>query len=228
MNLSKQSSFEFLVLLLLTDLVICGIHFIANFFPGVTSEYWSIAVDRGFGETFQYIKELWLIFSFIALTRLRSDWRYLSLSLLFFYLFLDDLLFVHERGGRVIARWFNFPSRFARFGLGPEYQGEIVVSLGAASFFAVMIGIAYWLGNKTFRHTCHRIAVLVAGLAACGVVIDALHSIFAESTLSTIGVFDFLEDGGEMFFMSMLCWYGVAQLRRELAFSNEPIVSRLK
>ncbi|MBE9008759.1 hypothetical protein IQ250_00835, partial [Pseudanabaenaceae cyanobacterium LEGE 13415] len=165
--------------------------------------------------------ELWLVFSFIALTKLRSDWRYIPLSLLFFYLFLDDLLFVHERGGRLIGSWFNFP---ARFGLEPEYQGEIVVSTIAASFFAVIIGGSYWLGNQSFRHTCHRIAVLLAGLVVCGIVIDALHTIFAESTFGRIGIFDFLEEGGEMLFMSGLCWYGVALLRRELALSTESTV----
>ncbi|MGG6266124.1 hypothetical protein ACQ4M3_04700 [Leptolyngbya sp. AN03gr2] len=211
MNLKKRGSLEFLVLLLLTDLVIFGIHIVAYSTPAASTPYWSVAEDRGFGETFQYIKELWLVFSFVALARFRSSWAYLSLALLFLYFFIDDLLFVHERVGVIIANRYSLPSLI---GLRPEDLGEIVVSLIAAIGFSGIIGVSYWFGDRTFRHVCHRILVLIAGLAFCGIVIDAIHIVAGTGTTGGLDPLALLEDGGEMLFMSLMCWYGIALLQR--------------
>ncbi|MGG6266125.1 hypothetical protein ACQ4M3_04705 [Leptolyngbya sp. AN03gr2] len=210
-KLSKQSSFEVLVLLLLTDFVIVGLHIAARIYPATTSLYWAIDADRSFGETFQYIKELWLIFSFAALTKIRSDRSYWSLSLLFCYLFIDDLFFLHERWGDEIAIYFGFPSML---NLRSQDYGELLVNAIAGSFFAVLIGVSYWLGSKTFRHVCQRVLVLLAGLIFCGIVLDAIHVIIDTISPKFPNVFNILEDGGEMLFMSALCWYGVSLLKR--------------
>ncbi|BAU15619.1 hypothetical protein LEP3755_61780 [Leptolyngbya sp. NIES-3755] len=210
-KLSNQNLFEFLVLLLLTDFVIFGLHLAARFYPGTTSLYWAIDADRSFGETFQYIKELWLIFSFAALTRIRSDWAYWSISLLFCYLLIDDLFFLHERWGDEVARYLNLPSML---NLRSQDFGELAVSAIAGIFFVALIGVSYWLGSKTFRHVCKRVLVLLAGLVFCGIVLDAVHVIVDSISPEFPNFFNLLEDGGEMLFMSGLCWYGVSLLKR--------------
>lgn len=211
-GLSRRGSLEFLALLLLTDLTIIGIHIAAYIlYIDPPPSYWSIAADRSFGETFQYIKELWLVFSFAMLIRLRSDWLYSSLSLLFCYVFVDDLFLIHERVGEMIALKFNFQSMF---NLRAIDFGELVVNAIAGSFFAILIGISYWRGSKGFRRVCDRVLVLLGGLVFCGVVLDALHIIVAEIYPRLYGVFDLLEDGGEMIFMSVLCWFGISLIKQ--------------
>ncbi|MBW4443498.1 MAG: hypothetical protein KME10_20140 [Plectolyngbya sp. WJT66-NPBG17] len=204
----KKNSSEILLLLLLTDIFMVAIHIVAHFSIGGGS-YWSMASERGLGESFQYIKELWLVFSFAVLVRLRSNKSYLSLSLLFCYLLADDLFAIHENVGNAIATMLNFQPMFQ---LNPIDFGELLVSAIAGIFFIVAVGCSYWFGGKTFQHICKRVLVLVGGLAFCGVVLDALHIIVGGIDGLSLPL-EILEDGGEMVFMSGLCWYGISLLR---------------
>lgn len=222
MNLSKQGSLEFLALFLLTDLAILAIHIAAHLFEtGTPHDYWSVAADRSFGESFQYIKELWLVFSFAMLIRFRTDWIYGSLSLLFCYMFLDDLFFIHERVGESIALRLNFQPMF---NLRAVDFGELIVNAIAGSLFAILVGGSYWFGNRGFRHVCGRVLILLSAVVFCGIVLDVLHVIIATPFPHLNGVFDLLEDGGEMIFMSVLCWYGVSLIKQQEKDVRQPEV----
>lgn len=219
-GLSRQGSLEFLALLLLTDLTIVGIHIAAYIlYIDTPPLYWSIAADRSFGETFQYIKELWLVFSFAILIRIRSDWLYGSLSLLCCYLFLDDLFLIHERVGEMIALDFNLQSMFK---LRAIDFGELIVNAIAGSFFAVLIGSCYWRGSRAFRQVCDRVLILLGGVVFCGIVLDVLHVIVTPIYPRLYGAFDLLEDGGEMIFMSLLCWYGISLIKGQEKVMRQP------
>ncbi|GAP95459.1 hypothetical protein NIES2104_19810 [Leptolyngbya sp. NIES-2104] len=206
--------------MLLTDLTIIGIHTAAYIlYIDTPPSYWSIAADRSFGETFQYIKELWLVFSFAMLTRIRSNWLYGSLSLLCCYLFLDDLFLIHERVGEMIALNFNFQPMFK---LRAIDYGELIVNAIAGSFFAVLIGSSYWRGSRAFRQVCYRVLVLLGGVVFCGIVLDVLHIIVTTLYPRLYSAFDLLEDGGEMLFMSVLCWYGISLIKQQEKVVQQP------
>lgn len=209
MNLERRRSIEVLFLLVLTDLVILAFHIGAYALGDQNDWYWAVTEERSFGESFQYIKELWLIFSFAALIRIRSNWLYLALCLLFVYLFADDLFQLHERLGSTIAATANFQPMLR---LRAIDFGELLVSAIAGLFFAVVLGASYRAGSKTFRRVCQRVLILFGGLAFCGIVLDVLHIVFEQFYWLEV-LLDVLEDGGEMLFMSALCWYGVSLLR---------------
>lgn len=214
MRLKLQPLAEILLLLLLTDFLAILAHFAFRLVPQFNSLYWAISSDRGFGETFQYIKEFWLVCSFAMLARIRAEWAYLSFSLLFGYLLIDDAFFVHEQVGEWIATTQNFQPVL---GLRAVDLGELVVVASTGLFFLVLIGVSYWLGTQKFRWVCKRIFVLLGCLAFVGVVLDALHIMIEVINRPGIPLgfaFELAEDGGEMIVMSLLCWYGISLLKQ--------------
>ncbi|BAS54175.1 hypothetical protein LBWT_580 [Leptolyngbya boryana IAM M-101] len=228
MRLKLQPLAEILLLLLLTDFLAILAHFAFRLVPQFNSLYWAISSDRGFGETFQYIKEFWLVCSFAMLARIRAEWAYLSFSLLFGYLLIDDAFFVHEQVGEWIATTQNFQPVL---GLRAVDLGELVVVASTGLFFLVLIGVSYWLGTQKFRWVCKRIFVLLGCLAFVGVVLDALHIMMEVINRPGIPLgfaFELAEDGGEMIVMSLLCWYGISLLKQpdlSPVRTNEVIVS---
>lgn len=220
MSLRRRNSVEILLLLLFTDFFIIALNLAASLYAAKSGEsfwYWSVGADRGFGETFQYVKELWLVLSFAALIKLRSDWSYLSLCFLFCYLLIDDLVSIHEAVGTAIGTRLNL--QFVP-GLRPGDVGEVLFSTIAGIFFLLVIGCAYWFGGKTFRHVCKRVLVLLFGLAFCGIVLDAIHILVGNVAWLSLSL-EILEDGGEMLIMSVLCWYGISLLNPRDRSSTE-------
>ena len=71
----------------------------------------------------QYIKGLWVMM-LVLLARGKSRFMYVSWSIPFLYLTVDDCLGIHERSGIFVADRLELPSRF---GLGPQDFGELVV-----------------------------------------------------------------------------------------------------
>lgn len=227
-KLKFQPAAEILLLLLLTDFLSILGHFAFRLSPQISSTYWAITTDRGFGETFQYVKEFWLFCSFAILASSRAEWSYMSLSLLFGYLLIDDAFSVHEGVGEWIATTQNFQPVL---GLRAVDLGELVVVASTGLFFLVLIGVSYWLGTQKFRWVCKRIFVLLGCLAFVGVVLDALHIMMEVINRPGIPLgfaFELAEDGGEMIVMSLLCWYGISLLKQpdlSPVRTNEVIVS---
>lgn len=213
-KLKFQPAAEILLLLLLTDFLSILAHFALRLSPQINSTYWTITTDRGFGETFQYVKEFWLFCSFAILASSRAEWSYLSFSLLFGYLLIDDAFLVHERVGEWIATTQNFQPVL---GLRAIDLGELVVAASTGLFFLLLIGVSYWLGTQQFRWICKRLFVLLGCLAFFGVVVDALHIMIEVINRPGIPLgfaFELAEDGGEMIVMSLLCWYGISLLKQ--------------
>lgn len=213
-KLKFQPAAEILLLLLLTDFLSILAHFALRLSPQIKSTYWTITTDRGFGETFQYVKEFWLFCSFAILASSRAEWSYLSFSLLFGYLLIDDAFLVHERVGEWIATTQNFQPVL---GLRAIDLGELVVAASTGLFFLLLIGVSYWLGTQQFRWICKRLFVLLGCLAFFGVVVDALHIMIEVINRPGIPLgfaFELAEDGGEMIVMSLLCWYGISLLKQ--------------
>ncbi|HTL89093.1 MAG TPA: hypothetical protein VL134_06815, partial [Leptolyngbya sp.] len=206
MRLTRRNSIEILLLLLCSDLFIIAIHVAIRLFSIPSGGYWSIGEERSLGETFQHIKELWLVFSFVALIRIRGDWSYLSMFLLFSYILIDDMFQVHEKAGFKLATALNFQPML---GLRAEDFGELLVSAIAGAGLALIIGYSYWRGNATFRHVCQRVGILFGGLVFCGIGLDTVHAI-VDKIEGISQVMETLEDGGELLVTSALCWYGVS------------------
>jgi hypothetical protein len=122
--------------------------------------------------------------------------------LLFGYVLLDDSWQLHERLGRWLATRLTFPSMF---GLRPIDLGELTVLAVAGSSLVLMISIAYFLSSEQAKQIGRRLAVMLGLFIVFGVVVDAIHSMTLGHTGA--GIAGLLEDGGEMFVMSIICGY---------------------
>lgn len=203
LNLSKESTTLFLLLLLSTDIVFIGLHIMHTHTGYLWNPNLSLEMDRGYAEVFQYIKEYWIALIFLYLAIKKRNLLYLTWSLLFGYLLLDDSFEIHERLGEKVSAYFNFPPLL---GLDGSDFGELTVSAFFGSIFFISMGVTYYLSECNVKTTCRRLLLLLLALVLFGVVIDTLHGMVDESHVwdSILAV---VEDGGEMLVMSVIAWF---------------------
>lgn len=201
----KPSSWgvKLLCLFLATDACFILIHVIHPLSTPIPvdpySSLYSIEADKGYAEIFQYVKEFWiaLLLSFVAVKK--RSLLYISWSLLFFYLLLDDSIQVHERLGLFIADKLRFS---AMLNIRPNDFGELLVSAVVGSLLLASIAVAYRFGDQFFRRTSKYLIAMLLALAGFGVIVDILHVITKHPKIHIfLGI---LEDGGEMMVMSAI------------------------
>lgn len=191
-----------LSLFLITDFSFILLHLIFVHTRFISNYAFSLEAERGYPEFFQYIKEYWiaLLLLFLAV-RVRS-FLYFSWSLLFFYLFLDDSLEIHERLGAYLSHQLQF---IPGLGLRSEDFGEILISASVCLIFGMLIAISYRKANRIARNISKTLIQLLLALAFCGIVVDMMHVIFKDSLLETLLVV--IEDGGELIIMSLIACF---------------------
>ena len=202
------------------DLVFIIFHLVYK--AGFLSEQFDLTRDRGYAELFQYVKEFWCVVLFVLIARQTRTTAYLVWASFFSYLLLDDMLRVHERGGKIIAAYGHFVP-FA--GLRAKDFGELVVMMAIAGMLLLAVGLAYRYSTSTFRKVSVDMLLLIAGLAFFGVAMDMLHSmiygIIGSGPVGEIlgGTMGLIEDGGEMLAMSLILWYLFMRIARQ----NSPL-----
>ena len=202
-SLNVQSATIFLILLIGADLVFFILHNIHFLIPGINDPLYSLEVDKGYPEMYQYIKWFWITILLIYISRKRKSFRYLSWSLVFAYFLADDSLTIHERFGYFAAENFSF---LPPFGLRLNDIGELASSIIAAIILGSIILWAYLKGNLIFRKMSRDLILLILLLSFFGIVVDlsiyAFH--FKEKGMAVVG---FIEDAGEMVLTSIILWY---------------------
>jgi hypothetical protein len=191
-----------LALFLGTDVVFMTLHVLHTSSGFFTDRQFSLAHERGFAETFQYLKEGWISVILLSFSLKTPNLLYLAWAGLFGYLLVDDLFQIHERLGFELGNHFGLPVMFS---LRPQDLGELAVSGSAAAFFSVLIGVGHYRANPSARSISRSVLVLVLTLAFFGVVVDTIHAMVSHP----IGqlVLDIAEDGGEMLVMSVILWF---------------------
>jgi hypothetical protein len=209
-SISSISSWtiQLFCLFLLTDFIFIILHlsyYFAHSFTAATPSYlYALDKDRTYSEIFQYIKEYWsaLLLAFLAV-RNRSI-LYLILSLLFFYLLLDDAIQIHETLGELVSTKFGFASIF---NLRSVDLGELLVSTLIGLFFLSSVVLSFRFGDRTSRKASKILILLLILLAVFGVAADLLHIVvrtFVTNPFITEGLVGGLEDGGELLVMSAI------------------------
>lgn len=192
----------FLMLLLAADLGFVLLHplHIADLldFPQL-----SLGKEGGYAETFQYIKEFWIVVLLIIVLIKTRLIGYAIWAFLFLYLLLDDALQIHETlGGYIVTRLGFAPS----LGLRAQDFGELAVSAGVATAFLFALILPYLHSTVAFKQVTRHLLLLLFTLAFFGIIVDMLHIVFRQwkyiEALSGI-----VEDGGEMVVMSSIAWY---------------------
>lgn len=202
----------FLALLLATDaLLIVGhlifmvMHLVVWDTPGLLDNIpsdFSIVMERGFAETFQYIKTYWLVLMFLWLAMKTREAGYVAWAVAFLYIGLDDLLEIHEEVGYSISVRYAYPELL---GQRPRDLGELTVFAVVATALFCLLAIAYFTGSDRFKHTSRTLIRLVALFALFGIVVDALHIVFLERSAGAF--FGLIEDGGESLVLSVIAWH---------------------
>lgn len=196
---TDKMSTKLLKLLLLADLAFICIHCFYRF--GILSNpLFSIEQDMAYPEIYQYIKEFWIVVLLLILANNRRHIIYLSWSLLFIYLLLDDSLAIHETFGEYLVKYFEFKPMFE---LRAQDYGELCVSMLFGLLLFTFIGVSYFFSDNLEKKISKHLFILIVLLAFFGVLVDMLHvAIHWRTTL-----WGLIEDGGEMIIMSVIVWY---------------------
>jgi len=187
----------FLMLFVGTDIAFMALHLLHTYSGFFLDPQYSLTKERGFAETFQYLKEGWIAALLIQFTFRTPGLLYPIWSLLFGYLLVDDLFALHERLGARIAGHYGLPPMLA---LRPQDLGELAVTAVAVGFFAILVGVGYYRADAAARSFSRSLLGLLLVLAFFGVVVDMIHVMIAHPAW-TLAI-DIVEDGGEMVVMS--------------------------
>jgi hypothetical protein len=110
---------------------------------------------------------------------------------------------IHERGGRLVAANLNLEPLFD---FRMQDYGELVVSTIAGAAFLGALVWTYRSGAPRFRGISQDLGLLIAMLVFFGVVADVVHAA-NRSLVSVKGLFEVIEEGGEMVTVSFILWY---------------------
>ena len=214
LNFPKKS-INILVLFLSADLFFVLLHFVHkaarlfDMFTTIRNDVFNIYYDLTLAESFQYIKEYWIIVLFAWLIFKKKNTFYTGWALLFIYLLFDDMLGFHGSLATFFLEKFGIPSAHVLFG-EMRYQdfGELGVSLFFGAIFLSLIAVSYFRGGKEVRTTFHYLIGGLLLIVFFGVVNDFANRVFDEDTNQIMfEISRFIEDGGEMLGMSVMCWY---------------------
>jgi hypothetical protein len=202
---------KLLILFLMTDAIFIVLHSIHKFTNLLPDMLYNIELDRGYAETFQYIKELWIILLLIDFAIKRRNMLYLAWCFLFSYLLFDDVFQLHERIGGSFVKPFlmELVNRKSIFGLYLKDYGELIVSVFSGAFLLLFIVIAHRKSGNYGKMVSTGLFVLLGFLVFFGVAVDMLHEHRWIKKVSFLNpdIFGLIEDGGEMIVMSVMIWF---------------------
>ncbi len=199
----------FFLLLVSADTAFVIVHLVHELSPFLSNSLYSLETDRGYSEIFQYVKTYWIVIMLAALWRRTRECVYVTWMLLYAYLLCDDAFRIHERGGDAIARHWGYESAL---GLRAQDFGELTASGVFGLAFLALIGIMYLRSSCDARNASKDLTLLFSVIVFFGVIIDMLHIVAGDGYGKV--VFGVAEDGGEMFAMSVVCWYVLNLVQR--------------
>ena len=200
---TDKSRYKLLILFVLTDFFFIVLHILHTpHTDSPTSYLLSIGRDMSFAEMFQYIKEYWIGLMLLWLALKRRSFLFFGWSQLFIYLLFDDAFQFHEKGGDILARYFNLHQTLG-IQAGEIGQLGIVLIVGVA--FLAIIGISHYFSEQRLREISKRLAILLVALVFFGVFFDMIHTIYWNTEAANLLLL--IEEGGEMVVMSLITWY---------------------
>ncbi|RBY78021.1 hypothetical protein DQ239_10000 [Blastococcus sp. TF02-09] len=165
---------------------------------------WLLGAEGGWPEQFGYAKEAGCAALLLLLWRRTRSGVFAAWAAVFACALVDDRLRVHEQVGGWVARQLALPDVG---GLQGQDLGELVVwgLVGVLPLVAVVV--LHRRSPQPVRAVSRGMAVVVAGYAFFGVVVDQLHALAGSGPLGrALGV---LEDGGELVLLSVaVCYVG--------------------
>ncbi len=154
-------------------------------------------------ESYQYVKEFWIILLLTYIFVKKRNLLFLVFSLVFVYIFADDVMMIHEKLGTNLQTYIYYPQMF---GLREQDLGELTVYAFFGLIFFIILAFAYYRASDELRMIGLKLFLLLFAFALFGGGVDIGDSIFRDYEQLT-RVMRVLEDGGELIVMSFMCWY---------------------
>ncbi len=180
-----------------TSLVVQTVSFLAVFF---SNESFSIAYDLGFAESFQYIKEFWIVCLLLNISKRDKSFLLLLWAILFTFLVLDDSIGLHEISGLYLSQIFAIEPMF---GVRSRDIGELLFAAAVGLFFFFPLVTSYLKGDEFAKRVSRFLGVLLFALVLFGVGVDVIHQMAEGRLAQLLGL---IEDFGEMIVMSLIVW----------------------
>jgi hypothetical protein len=182
----------------------------------------SLELDRGYAEFFQYAKVFSIAMMLLAVTARSRIAGYGVWALLFVYLLLDDAFQIHEDFGGYLASRLEFAPAI---GLRAQDFGELAVSVIAAVVFLSLLALFYSSAAGGFRKASRHLLVLLVALAFFGIFVDLLH-VAVKMGWKITWLFGVIEDGGEMVAVSFMAAYVFLLNSRDGDIRSPSVVKR--
>jgi hypothetical protein len=192
------------LLLICADLGFTLLHLVGTETDWLRGTRTSLEAEGGPAETFQYLKEFWVMVCMAAAFVFTRRAVFVSWALIFLFLLADDSAQLHENVGSWLGGRFAFS---APFGLRSKDIGELLFAGTAGLFMIAVVGAGLWRGTEHCRRVSRNLGILIVSLAVVGIVVDVLHVIayFGKSLWAQVLLV--VEDGGEMVVMSAITAY---------------------
>lgn len=196
---SDQSATLLFLLLICADSIFVVLGIAANI-TNIDPKFF-LSAERGYAESFQYIKFFWIIILLVYILKSAKCVNYLSWIMVFTYFLLDDSMQIHEKFGTFLTNSFDFNPPF---NLRLQDIGELLVTAISGMVLIIVLYWAYIHGSLSFRNRSKDIGLFVIGLVFFGVVLDLVNGAVQHGATDHAGV---IEDGGEMLVTSLILWY---------------------
>lgn len=198
-------------------------HLIHELSPFLGNRLHSLQTERGHSEIFQYVKMYWVSLMLFPLWSRTRQPVYAGWLVLFAYLLCDDVLQIHEKGGRaLIGLWSLEPA----LGLRSQDFGELAVSGISGFILLALVYVLYKRSSEDAKAASRNLVLLCAIPVFFGVVVDMVHVLVGSGRIELL--FGVVEDGGELLAVSMICWYVFNLLadRRGVPLSLRQLIRR--
>lgn len=206
-----------LFLSLATDAILIALHVLHLTIDAFGDRSYSIAVERGLGETFQYVKAGWMVLLLGAVAITRRDRGYGAWSVVVFIILLDDVYILRERAGSTIGELTGLGSVL---GLRVQDIGELVVA-GVLGIVVVALVVVAFHASRASRQLSRSMIPWLVLLAAFGIGVDMVHATTPTDSVirEVVGT---IEDGGEMIVLSFMLRLAFAAHRPAGASAGRP------
>ncbi len=200
-----------LVIVLFSIDVLFTLAGVINWKLGYPNYRWSITMDYSYPEYFQYLKEFLAALLLLMVARKTRNAHFYVWVFLVAYLFSDDAFRIHENAGHFVEYRTSWDSLW---GLRDQDYGEFASALIAGTVFMISLAIVFKKGTAFFKKPSVALLVIILLLAFCGIILDMLTIIALDHRGPRFEIMmAILEDGGEMFVISILVAYSYFLLR---------------
>ena len=210
----RHASFPLALVLVLIfiDLVFIGLN-IKYWLDGTLTPRFDVTIDKSYAEKFNYLKWILCALAMLWLFVREHDRLYIAWSALFFYLYADDSLRLHELGGKVVTQIAGWDGQM--FGVRAQDIGELVVFGLTGGVLLGAVAAAYWWSSSPAAKSLSRWLVGGFVVFACfAVVADLAHIVLSGNARFAAGI---VEDGGEMIVASILVYLIAKEMSRSWA-----------